>query len=263
MQVATVRRSTLQTMQGLINTSGVAGLYNGISAAFLRQWTYGACRVGIYSWLLAREPKGSPPSFLRKAGFGVISGGIGAFVGTPSELALVRMGADSRLPMEKRRNYKNIFDCLGRIAREEGGVTALWKGSTPTIARACTLSATVLGTTSELKRQLPVVTGGRLPADHTATLLASTCLASLAATFTSQPFDVVKSRIQNMPTPTPGQPPVFAGSLDCARKIIAQEGPLVLMKGYTPAFIKLAPYTTISLYLTERITHIVTGRDAL
>lgn len=49
-----------------------------------------------------------------KIGFGVIAGAIGAFVGTPAEVALIRMTADGRLPPEKRRNYKNVIDALIR-----------------------------------------------------------------------------------------------------------------------------------------------------
>eukprot|EP01065_Artemidia_motanka_P048096 TRINITY_DN7683_c0_g1_i1.p1 TRINITY_DN7683_c0_g1~~TRINITY_DN7683_c0_g1_i1.p1 ORF type:complete len:322 (+),score=121.42 TRINITY_DN7683_c0_g1_i1:125-967(+) len=264
MQVQTKRMSTLQTVQALHATAGVRGFYSGLTAAFLRQWTYGSCRVGIYSWLLAdhKAKHGGEPGLLHKMSFGVVSGGIGSFIGTPSELALVRMGADSRLPLGERRGYNGVANCLSRIAKEEGA-TALWKGSMPTILRASVLSATVLGTTSELKTQLPSLTGGALRPGGAETLFLATVFASLAATFTSQPFDVVKSRIQNMPKPAPGQEPLYRGSLDCARRIIAAEGPLVLMKGYTPAFIKLAPYTSISLALTEKITQVVTGADAL
>lgn len=39
---------------------------------------------------------GKPPSFIRKVLIGVFAGGVGAFVGTPAELALIRMTADGR-----------------------------------------------------------------------------------------------------------------------------------------------------------------------
>merc|ERR1712176_579690 len=75
---------------------------------------------------------------------GLTSGGIGSFVGTPSELALVRMSNDSKLPESQRRNYKNIGDCLARIFREEG-LTSLWTGARVTVLRAMVLSAFALG----------------------------------------------------------------------------------------------------------------------
>jgi hypothetical protein len=33
------------------------------------------------------------------------------------------MAADSRKPVEERRNYKHIFDAIGRVVKEEGVVS--------------------------------------------------------------------------------------------------------------------------------------------
>ena len=38
---------------------------------------------------------------------------------------------------------------------------------------------------------------------------------------------------------------------------------LVMWRGFTPAFVKLAPYTIISLTLVDKLTKAVTGKDAL
>lgn len=51
---------------------------------------------------------------------GMTAGAIGSFVGNPSELILIRMTADGRLPVAERRNYTGFFNALFRIAREEG-----------------------------------------------------------------------------------------------------------------------------------------------
>jgi hypothetical protein len=47
--------------------------------------------------------------------------------------------ADSGLPLDQRRNYKNVFDALFRIAREEGFM-GLFAGATPTVVRAAVLN---------------------------------------------------------------------------------------------------------------------------
>ena len=70
-----------------------------------------------------------------KMGMGMTSGGIGSFVGCPSEVALVRMGADSRLPVDQRRNYKNVVDCVVRMFKEEG-IQGPWRGAVVTVQRA-------------------------------------------------------------------------------------------------------------------------------
>mmetsp|Transcript_2300 Transcript_2300/g.3203 ORF Transcript_2300/g.3203 Transcript_2300/m.3203 type:complete len:306 (+) Transcript_2300:94-1011(+) len=241
--------------------NGVRGLYTGLSAAFLRQWTYGSCRMGIYSFLLKKyNPQdGTPLPFLKKMAFGCMAGGIGAFCGTPSELSLVRMSADSKLPPEQRRNYKNVVDCCTRIFNEEGP-KALWRGATVTILRAMSLASVALAVTSETKEQL-YAKGYFSSKDSLPLMFTSTLVASLFANSASLPFDVVKSRVQNMPI-VDGKP-LYKSTLDCATKSLKAEGPLVFWKGFAPAFVKLAPYTVISLTLVDKLTFFVTGTSAM
>lgn len=106
------------------------------------------------------------------------AGATGAFVGTPAEVALVRMTTDGRLPvgnvlkfiniilyvscnrhcdtcvlflyLEQRRNYKNVIDAFIRIVKEEG-VLNLWRGSIPTVGRAIVVNVSQLATYSQVK----------------------------------------------------------------------------------------------------------------
>lgn len=39
---------------------------------------------------------GKPPGFLTKAAMGMSAGAVGSFIGTPAEIALIRMTADGR-----------------------------------------------------------------------------------------------------------------------------------------------------------------------
>ena len=48
----------------------------------------------------------------QKAAAGLTAGGLGALVGSPADLTLIRMQADSTLPMASRRNYKNVGDAM-------------------------------------------------------------------------------------------------------------------------------------------------------
>jgi solute carrier family 25 oxoglutarate transporter 11 len=48
------------------------------------------------------------------------SGAIAVCFGTPFDVALVRMQADSMKPLDQRRGYKNVVDALLRVYREEG-----------------------------------------------------------------------------------------------------------------------------------------------
>lgn len=264
-------RSTLHASVSIYKDAGLKnGLYAGISAAYLRQWLYGSFRMGIYSYLLeqAKIKNGGSAEkipFATKLGMGCISGGIGSFVGTPSEVALVRMSADSKLPPSERRGYTSVLNCLVRIAKEEGA-TKLWTGAAPTVARATLLSSCQMGVTSQVKGYL--IQSGRFGPDGQwlhgfPMLFCATLCSSFCANVVANPFDVVKSRMQQMPLPKPGEAPMYLDMRDCFVKSIRAEGPTVLLKGFTPAFVKLAPYTVISLTIADKLTRAVTGKDAL
>lgn len=74
-------------------------------------------------------------------------------VGNPSDLALVRMQADSRLPIEERRNYTGVVNAFTRIVKDEG-FFALWRGAVPTIVRAIVLNLAMLSSYDEVKQQI-------------------------------------------------------------------------------------------------------------
>ena len=69
---------------------------------------------------LTPPPPPPLPSFLlvqkvplaAKAACGLTAGALGAIVGNPADLSLIRMQADGTLPPEQRRGYKNVFDAL-------------------------------------------------------------------------------------------------------------------------------------------------------
>jgi solute carrier family 25 (mitochondrial oxoglutarate transporter), member 11 len=273
--------TTYSTAVRIYRTAGIInGLYAGISAAYLRQITYGSTRMGLYSYMLEQiqnknnntnntATASSSISFQTKFMLGCISGSIGSFIGTPSELALVRMSADMKeIDISKRRNYKNVIDCIIRVINEEG-IQNLWRGALPTILRATMMSSCSLGITSEVKSY--ITRTGILNDKQTQqplfygypTMFVATTISSFFATIACNPFDVIKSRLQNMSVTATNIKPMYNGMIDCFIKSIKGEGIMVLYKGFTPAFIKLAPYSIISLTIADKLTKAITGKDAL
>jgi solute carrier family 25 oxoglutarate transporter 11 len=90
-------------------------------------------------WVKQNRNNGSNLTALQKAGCGLVSGALGSFIGTPFDVALVRMQSDLTLPIEERRNYNNVFNAFSRIIREEG-IRTLWSGAIPTMSRAVSLN---------------------------------------------------------------------------------------------------------------------------
>lgn len=95
---------------------------------------------------------------MQKTACSLFAGGFGSFIGTPCDLALVRFQADSTLPVDERRNYKNVIDAFRRIVKEEG-LTSCWNGATPTIFRAMALNVAMLVTYEECKERLTALWG--------------------------------------------------------------------------------------------------------
>ena len=54
---------------------------------------------------------------------------------TPADIILVRMTSDSTRPPEQRYNYRNAFDGLVKLLKEEG-TKGLTRGLTPNTVRA-------------------------------------------------------------------------------------------------------------------------------
>jgi len=66
-------------------------------------------------------------------------------------------------------------------------------------------------------------------------------VGGMALVIVGQPLDTIKVRIQTMPTPAAGQPPMYNGVVDCAFKSMKAEGPLALYKGMSAPLAGVTP----------------------
>ncbi|XP_050293226.1 mitochondrial 2-oxoglutarate/malate carrier protein-like [Anthonomus grandis grandis] len=238
--------SSVQALISIIQKEGVFTLYNGLSAGLLRQATYTTTRLGIYTWLFDLFTfDGKPPNFAIKASIGMIAGVCGAFVGTPAEVALIRMTSDGRLPPDKRRNYKSVIDALLRIWKEEG-ITTWWKGAVPTMGRALVVNAAQLATYSQTKQWL--IGTGHFQEGIICHFFAS-MIAGLITTAASLPVDIIKTRIQNAKAAAGQKQPAL---FDVLTVIIKDEGILALWKGFMPYYFRLGPHTVLTFIFLEQ-----------
>lgn len=122
----------------------------------------------------------------------MLSGSIGSAIATPTDVSLIRFQSDNNLPRAERRNYKNVFDALATIGREEG-VKGLWTGAIPTIMRASVLNCSHLVAYNEAKEFLMARSGEKT--ESMSTRLIGSSLSGIATAFCSLPFDNVKTKI--------------------------------------------------------------------
>ncbi|XP_052755096.1 mitochondrial 2-oxoglutarate/malate carrier protein [Galleria mellonella] len=242
MQLSGGGRSSFTVAGEIVAREGFFSLYTGLSAGLLRQATYTTSRLGVYNWLFdmyKEQNAGATPSFGTKTLLGVAAGGTGAFVGTPAEVALIRMTADGRLPVEQRRNYKNVVDALVRIVKEEGTVK-LWRGATPTVGRAMVVNAAQLGTYSQAREIfLGYISEGIFL--H----FCASMVSGLITTIASMPVDIIKTKIQNA---AKGE-----SQLSVVTNLLRTEGVFSLWKGFLPYYARLGPHTVLTFIALEQM----------
>lgn len=242
----------------LIKRDGFFAVYKGVDAAIGRQMVYGTARIGLhrtFSDKLVELNDGKPISFVQKALSGMASGSIAVCIGTPFDIALVRLQADGMAPVKERRNYKNVFDALIRTTKEEG-VSALYMGLAPNILRGMAMNVGMLACYDQAKEVVakllndPMTDGPGLP-----TRLGAAATAGFTAALFSLPFDLVKSRLMAQKLdPITGKFP-YAGIVDCTMQIAKKEGPRGFFSGFSAYYGRCAPHAMIILLSIESITN--------
>ena len=244
-------------IQNIVKKDGVTAIYKGVDAAIGRQMVYGTARIGLhrtFSDALVKWNDGKPVNFLTKTLSGMASGAIAVCIGTPFDIALVRLQSDSMAKKEDRRNYKNVFDALIRTTKEEG-IGALYKGLAPNILRGMSMNVGMLACYDQAKEMVakllndPMTNGPTLP-----TKMGSSAIAGFTAALFSLPFDLIKSRLMaQKPNPETGKMP-YSGVADCAVQIFKKEGPLGFFGGFSAYYGRCAPHAMIILISIESIT---------
>lgn len=219
-------------------------LYSGLSAALLRQAVYGTSRLGLFftfedALIKRAKNQGKEVPFGERAAAGIAAGGMGAFIGNPTEVALIRMQSDGMRPQELQQNYRCVYDALRRIVHTEG-LTGLWTGANATIARAMCTNFGQLAFFSETKSRLEKIPN----VPDQARIVAASIVAGFFAAFFSMPLDFVKTRLQRQAAGTLGKAP-YAGLSDCFLRILREEGYLRFYRGFGTYFLRMAPHSYV------------------
>jgi len=152
-------------------------------------------------------------------------------------------------------SYKGGIDGLRQVAAS-GGVRGLWRGCGVIVGRGAVLSASQLMTYDGIKTSLKeqqILNDG--PVLHVSASLS----AAVVCTTLTMPLDVVLTVYQSAQTLGGERLRRYGtqGPVNCAINLVKDEGPAVLMRGWTPAFIRLAPTCVASFWLYEQLRKLV------
>ncbi len=202
-------------------------------------------RLGLHSpvkqMLGASDPHASLFT-LRSMAAGVITGGVGALLGSPFQLLKVRMQTkgNSLTAVGQQHDVAGVWQGLRHLAR--GGVPALVDGAGAGVVRVMVGSAVQLGTYDTVKHHIS--TQLSLP-PGLLVYIASSVVSGACVTACMAPFDLVSTRIYNAP------PHRYSGITDAAIKTMRAEGASGLYKGAWALYLRLAPHSVITLVTFE------------
>jgi solute carrier family 25 (mitochondrial dicarboxylate transporter), member 10 len=243
----TAPKTMVGTFVYVFRNQGILGLYNGLTAALLRQLTYSTVRFGVYEDLKTRfAPVPTPTNPKPKQSIITLvfmssgAGFLGGLAGNPGDVINVRMQSDAALPPEKRRHYNNAINGLVRIVREEGFMS-IFRGVWPNAARAVLMTSSQLASYDSFKNIC--VEKWAMP-DNFITHFASSLAAGFVATTVCSPVDVIKTRIMSAGHKV--------GILEALRKAYRKEGLFWMFRGWVPSFVRLGPQTIATMVFFEQ-----------
>lgn len=237
---------------------GIRSFYKGFDSSLLKQCTYQTARLGVYKYLYEKgvREQGHVP-FFKKFQYAIVAAISGVIVGTPADMTMVRRQSDLSLPPTERRNYKNVFEAMGRIIRTEG-VFTLWTGLPYATVRAMAICCSQLTTFEEVKERTKKWRGATH--DDIYSRAAAAGVSGLATTLAALPFDNMKVKYQNMTISPDGTWP-YKSLMDVLFKTYRREGVLGFWTGLPAFYLYVAPHTLISLMSMDYFLEVFSKRD--
>merc|ERR1712232_680317 len=136
------------------------------------------------------------------------------------------------------------------------GIGGFYRGIDSNIARAMVLNGTKMACYDQAKGVVVNLTG--LKKSSLLTQFLSAASAGFFMTCTVSPFDMIRTRLMNQPADAK----IYNNAVDCFIKIVKNEGPLVLWRGFLPIWSRFAPTTTLQLVIFEQLRGLM-GMKAL
>lgn len=233
------------TVKRVAGSEGALALWNGVNAAWLRESSYTSLRLGLYEPCKVAFGCTTPETttFIKKFLAGSAAGALGSLAGNPFDVLKTKMMASEKKGITIGGTAKELF--------ANQGIGGFYRGIDSNVARAMVLNGTKMSCYDQMKGYVVQLTG--LPKSNLLVQFLSAASAGFFMTCTVSPFDMVRTRLMNQPADAK----IYNNALDCFVKIIRNEGPLVLWRGFIPIWSRFAPTTTLQLVIFEQLRNIM------
>lgn len=229
------------TTKKIVGSEGVSALWKGVNAAWLREASYTSLRLGLYEPCKVAFGCTSPETttFVKKFCAGSAAGALGSLAGNPFDVLKTKMmAAEGAVP--------SITGTAKDLLKNQG-IGGFYRGIDSNIARAMVLNGTKMACYDQAKGIVVNATG--LSKSSLITQFLSATSAGFFMTCTVSPFDMIRTRLMNQPADAK----IYNNALDCFIKIVKNEGPTTLWRGFIPIWSRFAPTTTIQLVIFEQL----------
>ncbi|XP_067001279.2 dicarboxylate carrier UCP2 [Anabrus simplex] len=256
---AVLVRTTSVQYQGLVGTiatiarhEGARSLYNGLSAGLQRQMCFASVRLGLYDsvktlyqQLLDGNSRSGALNIGARVAAGITTGALAVLLAQPTDVVKVRFQAQQSVNGGVR--YTSTLQAYRAIATKEGA-RGLWKGTFPNVSRNAIVNVSEIVCYDIIKDTLLYY---NLMTDSVPCHFVSAVIAGFCTTVAASPVDVVKTRYMNS---AEGE---YKGAVDCALRMLTQEGPSAFYKGFTPSFCRLVSWNIVMWITYEQIKKLV------
>lgn len=236
---------------------GSAALYKGLSPFLINMVLKYALRFGSFSWFKEKLAGGKDKPITSRINFtaGLLAGCLeSVLIVTPFEVIKTRMQKEVGVG-----RYRGSWHCTQQIIRKEG-LSALWKGNTPTMARQGSNQAFNFMAMSWLNSHIWNKEEGDGKVLPSYAAFINGMIAGSLGPCLNTPMDVLKTRLMAQES-VQGQKAKYNGVCHAVRVISREEGLSALWKGLLPRLMRMAPGQAITWTVVMRVTSIFENHE--
>jgi solute carrier family 25 (adenine nucleotide translocator) protein 4/5/6/31 len=209
---------------------GLGAFWRGNGVNVLRYFPTQAFNFAFKDTIKAMFPKYSPKDnfgafFAVNMASGGLAGAGSLTIVYPLDYARTRLASDVG---SGKKQFEGLLDCLKKTASGPKGVLSLYNGFGVSVMGIIPFRGTYFGVNDTLNGLNPYQQERGVRG--LASKFACAQTAAICAAYVSYPFDTVRRRLQ-MQSDKPVDQWIYKNSLDCFRKIAAEEGPAAFFKG--------------------------------
>lgn len=225
-------------------------LWRGVCPALVRQVSYTGMSFVLYepvrNAIAGDLPKTDIP-FWKRVASGGIAGATSIFLFNPADVVKTQMQAKRGAALHMVQVARDVW--------KNGGITAMWRGWQPNVARCFVGNACELGCYDEFKTQLKKAGVPDGPFAH----FGASGGAGLVSAIFSSPLDVVKTRLMAQAGGAKTELKQYKGVIDCFLRMPREEGLSSLYKGFTPLAFRKVAWTIVYFCSYEQALAFVRG----